>query len=249
MRTKKLKLNEGFSMSNGICLYSKRHRGCAAITIIDEEGKITSKWIGKNKENKENKESGKKKVVFQKLLKEFLKQLLILSCSCIISLFITWGMIENTILTQRILYVSITMIALVKFSVGVHRTRKNTMRTYKFHSAEHMVFNAYHKLQRVPSLEELREYSRFSNNCGTNITTQIVMSCVLLFCCTFISDPLYRIIGVFLSCLIVFILLKTGKLNFLQLLTTIIPTDVELEVAIEAIKTWLENEQENIKEI
>ena len=43
------------------------------------------------------------------------------------------------------------------------RTKNGKERAHaRYHAAEHMVINAYYKLQRVPTIEETKESSRFS---------------------------------------------------------------------------------------
>ena len=109
-----------------------------------------------------------------------------------------------------------------------------------------MLINAYRKLKRVPSLEEIREYSRFDNDCSTNLVTQTAISFVLMFFCTFIRNSL---IGIIVSNTIVLILLQCGFLNFLQKWTTIVPTDRELSVAIAGLNAWIENEKKGEGEV
>ena len=143
-------------------------------------------------------------------------------------------------LGMRFLFLGYASMSLGVFVIRTYLERKNT---FKFHSAEHMVLNAYSKLKRVPTIEEIRQYSRFINDCGTNVTTQMVMSFTLMFLCTFIHNLLYMFIGMLSVNIIVFILLQCGFLNFLQKFTTIIPTDKELEVAIAGMNVWFENEK------
>lgn len=50
---------------------------------------------------------------------------------------------------------------------------------FKFHAAEHMLLNAYEDLNAVPTIDELRNYSRFRNSYGflnflQNYTTSIL---------------------------------------------------------------------------
>lgn len=122
---------------------------------------------------------------------------------------------------------------------------KKANRWKKFHSAEHMVLNAYRKLNRIPSLEETRNFPKFSNTCGTNGMAQISITFILIFFTTFIPnlDSIHIRILIILSAIIALILSITGCLNFMQKFTTDIPTDTELKVAIKGMEVWLENEQ------
>lgn len=238
MRTK-LKIDHAYSMDNGIRFYSKRHKGYVAIATVDEIGNIKTEWTTMKKyekeKNKHDKSADRKKL--------FIFILCVLPFVTIFSILLEWAISKDTILGMRFLYMGCAFMLLSVFVIYTFIERKKGKNAYKFHSAEHMVLNAYRKLKRVPSLEEIREYSRFSNSCGTNATTQIVMNFTLMFLCTFISNPLYSIIGMLSASIIVLILLQCGFLNFLQKCTTIIPTDKELSVAIAGMNVWFENEK------
>lgn len=231
MRTK-LAINHARSMNNGILFYSKRHKGYVAIATIDEEGNITTEWTKKHK-----KQTCKK-------IKETFKDL-IPTLPFLIAFSIISGLAsdKNPIYGIRTFLIGCPLLLLVFFIINTNKERKTGGNAYKFHSAEHMVLNAYRKLNRLPSLEEIYQYSRFSNSCGTNATTQIVMMSIFMFVCTFIPDSLYRLIGLLSVNLIVLILLQCGFLNFLQKFNTIPPTDKELAVAIAGMNVWFENEK------
>ena len=235
MRTK-LKIDNACSMNNGIRFYSKRHKGYVAISIVDELGNIKTEWTTM-------KEYEKQKNKHDKIaeMKKFI--LCVLPFATIISILVEWAIITNPILGMRFLFIGCAFMLLSIFAIYNFIERRTKKNTYKFHSAEHMVINAYEKLKRVPTIEEIREYSRFDNSCGTNATTQIVMSFTLMFLCTFISNPLYMTIGMLSVNIVVIILLQCGFLNFLQKYTTIVPTDKELSVAIAGMNVWYENEK------
>lgn len=238
MRTK-LKINNAHSMVNGIQFYSKRHKGYVAISTVDELGNIKTEWTTMKKYKKEKSKHDK----IEDMRKFFMFILCVVPFITVFSILIVWALSKDTILGIRFLLMGYAFMPLGTFVMTVFIERKKEKNSFKFHSAEHMVLNAYRKLNRVPSLEEIREYSRFSNTCGTNATTQVVMNFTLMFLCTFISNPLYRIIGMVSASIIVLILLECGCLNFLQKYTTIIPTDKELSVAIAGMNVWLENEK------
>lgn len=238
MRTK-LKIDHAQSMDNGIRFYSKRHKGYVAIATVDEVVNINAEWTTMKKyekeKNKHDKSADRKKL--------FIFILCVLPFITILAILLVWAMSKEPMLGMRFFFLGYASMWLGKFVINTYIERKKTKNAYKFHSAEHMVLNAYRKLKRVPTIEEIREYSRFSNSCGTNLTTQVVMSCTLMFLCSFIRNPLYRSIGVLSVNIIVLILLRCGFLNFLQKFTTIIPTDKELDVAIAGMNVWLENEK------
>ena len=121
----------------------------------------------------------------------------------------------------------------------------------RYHSAEHMILNAYHKLGKVPSLDEIKTFSRFSQYCGSRalmskIIAYIPNSLAIAFC-----DEIHFI--TFISILIISYiisrkLLEKDFIKIEQILFTEPPTDLELEVAIKGLET-LVKEEEKIKEM
>lgn len=236
---KKLKVDHAYSMNNGILFYSKRHKNYVAIASINEEGAITTEWTTikeykMHKSKDEKRTEMKKKIIFVLCILPFLTMFTIL---------LEWMAIKNPIYGTRTFLIGYSLILLATFMITNSIEKKQERNYYKFHSAEHMVLNAYRKLKRIPSLEEIHQYSRFSNSCGTNTITQLVISFILIFAATFISNPFYRLIGILSVNVIVLILVQCGFLNFLQKFTTITPTDKELLVAISGMNVWLENEK------
>lgn len=238
MRTK-LQIDHAHSMDNGIIFYSKRHKGYVAISTVDEFGEIKTEWTTMKKYKREKNEQNK----INDMIKKIIRILCVLPFAIILSILIDWVISQNPILGIRVFLVVGVIIMLSTFFINTYIERKIEKNAYKFHSAEHMVLNAYRKLKRVPSLDEIRKYSRFSNYCGTNETTQMVMNFTLMFLCTFISNPMFKVTGMLSVYSIVLILLRCGFLNFLQNFTTVVPTDKELLVAISGMNVWLENEK------
>ena len=95
----------------------------------------------------------------------------------------------------------------------------------------------------MPSLEEIKKYSRFINTCGTNLTTQFFLLYMILPTCNLAHSIKLKIFLMIVTLIIVLLFTHLGKLNFLQKLSTIPATDVELKVAIEGLNTWYVNEQ------
>ena len=104
-----------------------------------------------------------------------------------------------------------------------------------------MGLNAFKKLNRPPTLEELRDFSHYSSKSSSAGIAFIIIHYILLFAVTFFP----AVIGIILLLIeypSLIILQKKGKLNFLQKFDTQDPTDVELDVAAFGIKVWYENE-------
>lgn len=230
-RTKKLKINSARSMNNGIIFYSKRHKGYLAIATVDEQGNITSEWMSKKEY--------KNKYLENIEPKEFLGLLLSFLAFMVIEIFLVEYISDN-----YFIQISLIVLASIEaFILRCYNDKKFRPNVHKFHSAEHMVINACQKLNKVPTIEELSNYSRFDNTCGTNIVTLLIVNNISLFFCSFISDLFYMCVAIIFSFVIIMILLKNGFLNFLQIFITAPPTDRELQVAIAGMTVWLENEQ------
>ncbi len=232
---KNLKISHAEAMNNGILFYSKRHKNYVAIAFIDEQDNITTEWTTRKK-SKSHKDKHEK-------ITEMKDMFTIVPALIILYVLVLWVMSKNPIYGIRTFLMGYSLLVLGSFIVRHTGKRREEKIWYKFHSAEHMVLNAYKKLKRVPSLEEIYQYSRFRYSCGTNQTTQIVMSFSLMFACSFIPDLSYRFIGSLSVNVIIMILLRCGFLNFLQFFTTAKPTDRELVVAIAGLTVWLENEK------
>lgn len=235
MRTK-LKVNHAQSMENGIIFYSRCHKGHVAISTIDEYGNIKAEWTTMKQYKKERKRHKKRKNTFIFLLYAA-------PICAIFSILLEWMIIKNLILGIRFFFIGFAIVTFIVFLINAYVGRKIEKETYKFHSAEHMVINAYEEIERVPTIEEIRDFSRFSNDCGSNIIPLTIILSIIEFLGTFILNLFCRSMVLGGACFVVFTLRDRGFLNFWQNFTTIPPTDRELNVAIEGMKVWLENEK------
>lgn len=231
-----IKINHAHSMDDGIQFYSKRHKGCVAIATADKSGNIKTEWTTiKEYKNKQDK--------IAKMKKDVIFILCVLPFTIIFAILLEWAIRQKPILGLRFFLIGYAFMILSMFIIRNIIKRRKEKNNYKFHSAEHMVINAYRELKRVPTLKEIRGYSRFSNTCGTNETTVTVISGILMFFCTFLTNQLYMLMVMLAGNIIILILLRFGYLNFLQRYTTAVPTEIELRVAIEGMRVWLENEK------
>ena len=212
------------SMSNGIQLNSKMHKGYYALATVDEFGNIETKWSNYRDKSKFN---------LIALLRDVLIFIVIVTLTAV---FATPLWTLRFALFIAFVYI---LICFINVHIGMHKDG-----SAKFHAVEHMVVNAYNSTGEVPSLDEIRNFSRFHSSCGTNYITSILFSLLLsIFWSMLISEinlSTFFIIGYtfFLS---VYLSLF-GLLNFMQIFTTEVPTDRELLVAIACLETWIENE-------
>lgn len=229
------KMSNAESMDKGIVFFSNKHKDYVAMATINEQGEIKAEWIT-IREYKNYKNNNRKNKTIMNMF--YFTLFLLTTVFVVLSdrLFT-----QNLILGMRFFLIGVVLITLAIF-ISINIIEKNKKEWRRFHSAEHMVLNAYKKLKRVPSLSEISQFSRFNNVCGTNIYTQIIINFSLMFICTFISNPFYELIGMLLVNALVPNLVQNGFLNFLQKFTTMSPTDKHLIVAIEGLTVLLKNE-------
>ena len=142
---------------------------------------------------------------------------------------------------------------------------KDVKRMFMYHGAEHKTINAYEAGEDL-SVENVRKYSRIHERCGTNflmifmITSVIVYSVLSIF---FKPTFEYRLVSraVVIPILIsvsyeILALSSKSKIasmafnsfgKLLQLVTTKEPEDDMLEVSIEALKSSLSGEGEDVE--
>lgn len=120
----------------------------------------------------------------------------------------------------------------------------------RYHAAEHMSINAYNTLHRIPTVEEVKKFSRFSKNCGSerNIRNIVIFSSLSILIAINISKFSFWLILLYPILFILMILdMKYSILRFLQILVTNKPTDLEINVAIKGIEE-LEKFEKDFKE-
>jgi uncharacterized protein YqhQ len=235
--SKKLKIDHATSFYDDISFYSKRHKKCIARASITEDGIVT--FYGKKEEISTEKKS---------FAQAFAMWAGIITLSIALFILLVWLVY---ILKPKNEYgfllflMSVFTIAVFVIRTTIDRHTKKGISSFKFHSAEHMAIQAMKKLQRVPTMEEIKCFSRFDKNCGTNLTTLLALNHLIIsICFTFLNGSLFLIVTS--SCLLLTLLLKQlGCLNFLQYLSTIPPSDRELKVAIAGLKVWFENETDS----
>lgn len=141
---------------------------------------------------------------------------------------------------------TIAFLILLTYAIILSRY-KDGKEILKNHAAEHMVFSAYNKLKRVPTLEEAKKFSRISPVCGVTIysgfiTCQLIGFVVYILTDFVIPEIVLFIVPMLFSNYAPFNLL--GKLA--QFFTTSKANDANIELAISAITALEElNNTEN----
>lgn len=232
-----LKIESAFSVSNGIIFLSNKKPECGVMAKSDKSGNICCEHIKINDlEEKKYDMHDTFYIIKLKISK------LIMIVSLIVSMFF---------FMEAKFYISL-QIVLGGFNFAVTFllfTENFSKRSSRFHSAEHMIVNAFNQLNRIPTLEEAWKFSRFNKKCGTNSITHVFLVSTILFYCTFLQNSILRLVIPVCLILLVSILAKFHLLCWGQVFTTLPPTDMEINVAITGLKEWLNLEEKYSKEL
>lgn len=154
----------------------------------------------------------------------------------LIKAFVLVPLIENHIIqTTWYLVPSFCYLFLIIFSIIVVR-KSGGKELLRNHGAEHMVFSAYNKLKKVPTVEEARHFSRINRACGATIfsafmTAQLIGFIVYLLTGFVISELILFLVPLFFQTIFPFNFL--GKVA--QFFTTSKPEKQNIELAIFAL--------------
>lgn len=123
---------------------------------------------------------------------------------------------------------------------------KEIKQTFRFHAAEHAAINAYYDLKRVPTLEEIKEYSNFSYRCG--ITRAIRPAWIMIGIGLCRLAPGLWFVPLSLIFMILSFFAAKKRFYFTEVVYLSEPTDFEYEVAIKAM-TYAVQAKEEIERI
>ena len=138
------------------------------------------------------------------------------------------------------LFVSYRLFKLL-FIIYHMKVSKCLYKTSKFMAASHMVTNAYKKLQRIPTLEEAKKFSRFSTAHTVALDLGSVFCRIVQFigiCFVPYFDGFKEWFLILILPIVIILISTTGIFNFFQILVTSKPSDEELKVAIEGVKCY-----------
>ena len=178
---KKSKIESATSMKNGIRFYSLKEQGHLAIATVDKDGNITTSWMTKE----EYKNSS--------LLSKFENIIVFATILLIILLAEKLELLDFFKDLSNLRYILLVpVIILVLFFIPMLLSRKNT-EMFKFHAAEHMILNAFRELDRLPTAEEVRKSSRFSNTCGSTESALLINTFPIYFVLTYIPNIFFKL--------------------------------------------------------
>lgn len=126
--------------------------------------------------------------------------------------------------------------------VQVLMGNKEILQLFRFHAAEHAVINAYYDLKRVPTMEELKNYSIYSYRCGITGVAKLAWGPIGVgICILFPGNWFFLAIGVFV--LITMWAIKK-KFYFMEVLYTAEPKEFEYDAAIKAMTLAIEAKED-----
>lgn len=150
--------------------------------------------------------------------------------------FIVNPLIKSAMIGSIYYLISIFLyLMLVIFNI-IYLRIKGGKEVLKNHAAEHMVFSAYNKLKRVPTIEETRNFSRISKSCGITIYSALIATQIIGFFVYINTGYMISELVLFISSMLVKTMFPFNLLGELaQLFTTSKPEDKNIELAIEAV--------------
>lgn len=241
---RKTKIREARSRKDGIVFYSSGIPLIMVKSTVNEKGEIRTRVIDQITEREEDlkeQEGNKRKNM---LIKAYLTDLIILTIMILLK-------VDTRLFTGMVTFSIVGTHYLCPVLYNIYNIKYKYKSLGRFHSAEHMVINAYNKLDRIPSLQELKKSSRFSNNCGSNKTNSII----IMFAFISFAGPFLIKMGVIkyliimmLIPIIIAVLSSVGAINIFQVFVTNKPTDIELRVALEGLEKY-EDLESQIKDI
>lgn len=213
------------AQNDGIIFYSLMFPKIAVKSSINQDDKIEIEFINVNKIEEIIKEKRKRKKI--------LKIILIVTSILLKNIYVTTAIIFFLAFILEDLKYFIKIVYKIKFKC------KGYERLGSFHAAEHMAINAYFRSKKIPTFKDSKKESRFSNKCSSmNLICKIIIFTMIDLKIAF-WDKQYFVINIIE---IIFIIVVTklvkqkGLINFLQILVTNKPTDIEIKVAIQGIK-------------
>jgi uncharacterized protein YqhQ len=237
--SKKLKVYGAISSDKGIAFNSTRNKGYCAMAHLNDDGTIETSYEEIDKKSNLN----PSKPIAPKWLTTSITILGIAMIVYSIFYMLYYDDSFSNTICYSYLFMSLlcTSFIIVKELTFYWKTPKGRI-TGKFHSAEHMAIQAIEKLQKVPTLEEIRCFSRLERSCSTNPSTILALIYFLASFWGLLLNGVPSIVVYVFSLVLIIFLLTTGRLNFMQYITTVPPTDKELKVAIACAEEWFNHE-------
>lgn len=167
----------------------------------------------------------------ERVLSIIISAIFILSVYC--GILLKWNIIQHI----RIVLLDF-ILSFISAYIVANSNIKKAAAMFRFHGAEHMAINCYEDLGRIPTLEEIKRYSRFSDYCGSNLFTVSFIYLLANFLCTFFNSILISGMSLLIFVPLLDLFKISGILNYFQIFFTNKPTDKELKIAIQGLIKW-----------
>ena len=232
------------SKKNGIIFYSNKFPLIGTEVYLNDLGNIEIRVIFTDLDEAITlfQNQNEKKTAFKKNFIVIFDIAIIVLSIILAAFFGNFGLVTASICFCLCVSFDLFSFALNSYEKKSKNGKKRT--NAKFHAAEHMAINAYEDLQRIPTLEEIKSYSRFSEKCGSvPKLCQICLFSFLSIVTAFLSSNHFFIYAIIICLYIIFLLIIKkykwyGWVTFLQVFITSKPSDKELELAIEGLKQF-----------
>ena len=140
---------------------------------------------------------------------------------------------------------------LFKFLYQIYNIKFGKMKsTGRYRAAGYMAINAYNKLNRVPTVKEIRKFSRFSKNCEYEMKIRDIIIFVSFTILIALNLSRFSVWFSFIYPFLVILMIidiKYSIFRVFQILITNKPTKLELKIAINGIEEF-EKYEKDIKE-
>lgn len=240
---------EAIVEKDGIGFIPTKIAGPAAVSFngcfstIGEDGKVTCKRLDLESDDEGNEASAKREM--DKKIKKYglwvlsISGILIITSLIMMIVSFNWANVKLWVnVFASIVFLMMFVLVLPKaFAVLIGRIfRKKDMISFsKYLGAKNAVENAFFDLGRVPTMEEVKEYSIYSSEDKYTQSSYIafiwlIMSFVRLF------DGWAFVLGVIASVLVLCLLEWKNKLAFVQALVVSEPDENHYKVAIAALE-------------
>lgn len=247
MRKKEGRIKKAYSRSNGIIFYAKKHEGMCVETFIDKAGeehvRIVPAYLLELK--KFTQRYGMDAGISVKKFRKMWAIISVLTLLVLTVVFRDFNAIISGIYLSAYTIPSLIIIFDMYWQMKIGN--ETELSTGRFHSAEHMAISAYNRLDRVPTVKEIKKESHFSKLCGSNFIFTRIISSLWLITCWLNAESLgviiYMILVIF-GIIVIEFLGRCGVFNGLQMFVTANPTDTEIHLAQKGIELLdkLENE-------
>lgn len=231
--SKEIKIVRGSSLHNGVMFYSRLNKGYIAKAELSEEGIVTSYYKKEANRLKDN------PIVLNSMENIIIITTFILSVIAIIGIILSY-ILQDTMLIN-LFWILLFIAGTIMYLTSTFAFKRHIY-VRQFHGAEHVGFNAINKLKTVPTINELKQFSRFNCHCGTTSMSLLLTLPFIMSIISIIASPINSFLMLIIVLALMVYLQALGCFNFIQRITTLPPTDEQLEVAIAGLKVWLENE-------